>query len=139
MNQMNLTEIEIAPPTVVRAAGRDFAAALAETPQFIAFEQAYESLRHDTAAQQALSAYQTKMESLRALLMLNAVGDDERAELEQLTQDYLTRLCAGLHRRRSRTNRPLPKGRRDDLGSHWPQLRRCLRRILLWVMPCKKR
>lgn len=91
MNEVELTEIEIAPPSVVRSAGRDFAAALAETPHFQAFEQAYERLSHDATAQQALSAYRTKAESLRALLMLNAVGEDERVELERLKQAYVSR------------------------------------------------
>jgi len=89
MTYRELIEMEIALPTVVRAAGRNFAAALAETPQFQAFEQAYMALRHDAAAQEALSAYRTKNESLRALLMLNAVDAPERAELERLKNDYL--------------------------------------------------
>src|SRR5512143_3483929 len=88
-NQLN--EIEVASPAVVEAAGRDFAAALAETPQFKAFEQAYEALSHDAAAQQSLSAYQAKAQALRALLRLNAVGEAERAELERLRDDYLAR------------------------------------------------
>jgi cell fate (sporulation/competence/biofilm development) regulator YlbF (YheA/YmcA/DUF963 family) len=91
MTYTELNELESAPPSVIFAAARDFAAALAETPQFKAFEQAYEGLSHDTTAQQALSAYRDKAESLRALLMLNAVSETERAELERLKQDYLTR------------------------------------------------
>lgn len=91
MDEMELNEIEVAPPPVVRAAARDFAATLAETLQFKAFERAYEALSHDTAAQQALSTYRDKAESLRALLRLNAVSEAERAELERLKQDYLTR------------------------------------------------
>lgn len=91
MEPMTLNEIETAPRAVVLAAGREFATALAETTQFKAFELAYDALRRDVTAQQALAAYQTKAESLRALLMLSAVSDDERAELEQLQQAYLTR------------------------------------------------
>jgi cell fate (sporulation/competence/biofilm development) regulator YlbF (YheA/YmcA/DUF963 family) len=94
MDNTQLTESEIAPPSVVRSAGRDFAAALADTPQFKAFEKAYDAFTHDTAAQQAIAAYQAKVESLRALLVLNAVSESERAELEQLHQDYLT--CASV-------------------------------------------
>jgi cell fate (sporulation/competence/biofilm development) regulator YlbF (YheA/YmcA/DUF963 family) len=85
-----LNEIEIAPPTVVRAAGRDFAAALAETPQFKAFEQAYEALSRDATAQQAVSAYQAKVRALRTPLTLNAVSEPDRAELERLKNAYLT-------------------------------------------------
>lgn len=91
MDEIGLNEIEVASLSVVHAAGRDFAAALAETAQFKAFEQAHETLSRDVAAQQALSAYRDKAESLRALLMLNAVSEAERAELEQLKQNYLTR------------------------------------------------
>ncbi len=89
MTYPELNEMEIAPPAVVLDAGRDFAAALAETPQFMAFEQAYMALSHDTAAQQALSAYRDKADALRALLMLNAVDEAERAGLERLKNDYL--------------------------------------------------
>jgi len=91
MNDLVYDDIEIAPVEVVKRAAREFAAALAETQQFRAFEQAYEALSHDTTAQQALSAYRDKAESLRALLMLNAVSETERAEMERLKQDYLTR------------------------------------------------
>ena len=91
MDEIGLNEIEVASLSVVHAAGRDFAAALAETAQFKAFEQTYEALSHDVAAQQALSAYRGKAESLRALLMLNAVSETERGELEQLKQNYLAR------------------------------------------------
>jgi len=91
MNESELDDIDVAPPSVVKAAAHDFAAALAETPQFKAFEQAYEALNQDTAAHQSLSIYQEKVKSMRATLMLNAVSDAERAELEKLKNDYMTR------------------------------------------------
>lgn len=91
MENLVFDDIEIAPAEAVKSAARDFAASLSETPQFKAFETAYEALSHDTTAQQALSAYRDKAESLRAMLMLNAISEAERAELEQLKQDYLTR------------------------------------------------
>ncbi|MCX6036516.1 MAG: YlbF family regulator [Chloroflexi bacterium] len=91
MDEIGLNEIEVASLSVVHAAERDFAAALAETAQFKAFEQTYEALSHDTTAQQALSAYRDKVESLNVLLQLNAASENERAELERLRQDYLTR------------------------------------------------
>ena len=90
MGNLVFDDIEIAHVEVVKRAARDFAAALAETQQFKAFEQAYEILSHDAAAQQALSAYRAKAESLRALLMLSTVSEAERSELERLKQDYLT-------------------------------------------------
>lgn len=91
MDEMKLNEIEVASPSVVHAAGRDFAAALAETAQFKAFEQAHEALSQDFAAQQALTAYRDKANSLDVILKLNAATEAERAELERLRQDYLTR------------------------------------------------
>jgi len=91
MNDMELNDIEVASPSVVLVAARDFATAMSETPQFKAFEQAYEAFNNDVAAHQSLSAYQDKAKSLRAVLMLNAVSETERAELESLKNDYMTR------------------------------------------------
>jgi cell fate (sporulation/competence/biofilm development) regulator YlbF (YheA/YmcA/DUF963 family) len=68
----------------VDRAARDFAAAMSETPEFRAFEQAYVRFRDDRRAQEELRAFEEKQRSLQALLMLNAVGNDELAELERL-------------------------------------------------------
>ena len=97
MDNTQLTEIEIAPPSVVRSAGRNFAAALADTPQFKAFEQAHEAVTHDAAAQESIAAYQAKVESLRALLMLDAVSRI-RARRTGAAAAGLSdmRFCAGL-------------------------------------------
>ena len=84
MNDYDLNELELAPPEVVRQAARDFAAVLAETPQFKAYEEATDRLNHDPAAQQAIDAFQAKRESLQAMLLLNAVSDADRAELQRL-------------------------------------------------------
>jgi cell fate (sporulation/competence/biofilm development) regulator YlbF (YheA/YmcA/DUF963 family) len=65
-------DLETAPPSIVLKAARDFAAALAETSQFRAFEQAAERFRNDQTAQQAMTAYQEKQKDLRALIMLLA-------------------------------------------------------------------
>lgn len=86
---MKLNELEIAPATVVQQAARDFAAALAETPQFRAFEEATERLNQDEAAQRAMGAYQDKQQALQAVLMLNAVSVEERVELESLRKTFL--------------------------------------------------
>ena len=72
MNEFVFDDIEIAPPSVVKRTAHDFAAALAETPQFKTFEQAAERFRQDQVAQQAMQAYEEKQISWRALLMLNA-------------------------------------------------------------------
>ncbi len=84
MPDLDLNELELAPPEVVRQAARDFAVALAETSQFKAYEEAIDRLNHDTAAQQAIDAFQAKRESLQAMLLLNAVSDSDRAELQRM-------------------------------------------------------
>ena len=89
MTDTELNELDIATPAIVRAAARDFAVALAETPQFKTFEQVAERFRQDQAAQQALGAYQEKQISWRALLMLNALSTEQRAELESLQSAFV--------------------------------------------------
>ena len=84
MDDKVFDDIEIAPPSVVLSAARDFAAALAETPQFQALEAATECLNHDPAARQILQALEAKQQALEPLLLLNSVSVEERAELEQL-------------------------------------------------------
>jgi cell fate (sporulation/competence/biofilm development) regulator YlbF (YheA/YmcA/DUF963 family) len=82
-------EIEIAPPSVVLRAARDLAAVLAETPQFQSFEQAAGRFRQDRTAQQAMEAYQQKQVELRPLLMLKALSDEQRTELESLQNAFV--------------------------------------------------
>lgn len=84
-----LNDVEIAPPSVVLQAASDFAAALAETPQFINFDAAAERLSKDSAAQKAIQAFQAKQHSLQMMLRLNAVSPEDRMELERLQQAFL--------------------------------------------------
>ena len=84
MNDFSVNELAVAPPEVARQAARDFAVALAETPQFKAYEDAIDRLNHDAAAQQAIDAFQAKQESLQAMLQLNAVSEEDQAELQRL-------------------------------------------------------
>ena len=84
MSDFALNELEVAPPEVVIQSARDFAAALVETPQFQAFEAATDRLNNDSIAQHAMKAFQAKQETLKAMMMLNAVSAEEREELEQL-------------------------------------------------------
>jgi len=90
MEDTVLEDIEIASPSMVKQAARDFAAALAETPQFKAFEQTAYAFRQNQAAQLALQAYQQKQQSLRALLMLNALSAEQHDELERLESAFIT-------------------------------------------------
>jgi cell fate (sporulation/competence/biofilm development) regulator YlbF (YheA/YmcA/DUF963 family) len=94
--------------STVQDAIREFAAAVEGTSQFAAFEESGRALQNDQAAISAIHAYQSKQQSLQMMLMLNAVSEDERNELEQLrqavfdnptitgyvqAQDRLTALC----------------------------------------------
>jgi cell fate (sporulation/competence/biofilm development) regulator YlbF (YheA/YmcA/DUF963 family) len=74
----------------MRVAARAFAQALAESAEFQAFEQAGDRLYHDETAQHAIRAYQTKQQSLQAVLMLNAVSAEDKAKLERLRQAFLS-------------------------------------------------
>jgi cell fate (sporulation/competence/biofilm development) regulator YlbF (YheA/YmcA/DUF963 family) len=81
-------EIEIASTSIVKQAAHHFATALAETPQFKAFEQTAYAFNNDQAAQQAMQAYQQKQQSLRPLMMLNALSNAQREDLLQLQSDF---------------------------------------------------
>ena len=74
----------------VKRAVHDFAAALAETQQFKAFEQGAERFRQDQGAQEAMQAYQQKEQSLRVLLMLKEASAEQRADLDALYQAFVT-------------------------------------------------
>lgn len=90
MIREEISDIEIAPHSVVCQAACDFAAALVDTPQFINFEAAAERLNKDTVAQRAIEAFQSKQQSLQMMLMLNAVSPEDRVELERLRQAFLS-------------------------------------------------
>jgi cell fate (sporulation/competence/biofilm development) regulator YlbF (YheA/YmcA/DUF963 family) len=83
--------LEVATKDVVMQAARQFSEAFAESPQFQAFEQAYFKYRQDTEAQTALQEFQKKQASLKALLMLNAVSDQDRQELQRLQDLFFKR------------------------------------------------
>jgi cell fate (sporulation/competence/biofilm development) regulator YlbF (YheA/YmcA/DUF963 family) len=91
MTDETMDALEIAPAAVVKRAAHDFAAALAETPQFEAFGLAAEHFQNDQAAQESLRAFQEKQASLRALRMLNALSPEQQAELEALKKGFYGR------------------------------------------------
>lgn len=82
MNTM-LNALDTASVTVSQAA-RHLAAALAETAEFQAFEQASAQLRADPTTGQVIQAFQAKQQALQALLTLGAASAEEQAELAQL-------------------------------------------------------
>jgi cell fate (sporulation/competence/biofilm development) regulator YlbF (YheA/YmcA/DUF963 family) len=89
MDNKAINDIEVASPSVVKQAARNFASTLAETPEFKSFEQVAERFRKDQVAQQAMEAYKEKQMSWRALMMLNALSPEQRTELESLKNAFL--------------------------------------------------
>jgi cell fate (sporulation/competence/biofilm development) regulator YlbF (YheA/YmcA/DUF963 family) len=73
----------------VNIAAHAFAQALAESAEFLAFEQAAERLRQDETAQHSILAYQNKQQSLQMMLRLNAVSPQDQAEMEHLQKAFL--------------------------------------------------
>ncbi len=90
MQTITIPDLEMGLTGAVHQAARAFAAALAATPAFLAFEQAHDTLRGDEPVQRAGAAYQEKQQSLHMLLTLGAVGADEQAELARLRDAFFT-------------------------------------------------
>jgi cell fate (sporulation/competence/biofilm development) regulator YlbF (YheA/YmcA/DUF963 family) len=91
MSDKALNDIEVAPTSVVKQSARNFASLLAETAQFKTFQQAAERFRQDPAAQQSMKAFQQKQKDWRALIMLNALSPEQRAELDTLKNAFVSR------------------------------------------------
>lgn len=81
-------DLEVASKSVVMETARQFAERLSETPQFKAFEEALYAYRQDAEAQDALQAFQKKQSSLKAMLILNALSEKDRQELQQLQDRF---------------------------------------------------
>ena len=81
-------DVRIAEDQALEAAD-EFAAVLAGTPEFQAFEQAQLALRQDEAAQGAIRAFQAKQQALGWELRFGLVADPDRAELQRLQQAML--------------------------------------------------
>jgi cell fate (sporulation/competence/biofilm development) regulator YlbF (YheA/YmcA/DUF963 family) len=118
MTDMVLNDFDIAPPEVVQHAAHDFAAALAGTPQFRAYEQAAYAFQQDTDAQVALQAYQAKQQSLQMMLMLNSVSVEERDELTRLYQAFAGRPSFQAYVRSEADVRTLCQDAGDLLSRH---------------------
>lgn len=113
-----INELEIASPSVVRQAARNFAAALSETPQFKAYEELSMRLRQDKAAQQAIQTHQEKQQSLQTLLMLQAVPPQEAAELERLRKAFLSQPAVAAFLKAQEDLTVLCQSTADLLGQH---------------------
>lgn len=88
MDDTTWNELEVAPRSAVMSAAKQFAEAFAEMPEFRAFEQSYSNYRRDANAQKAIQEFQKKQASLRAMLMLNAVSDEDSKELQRLQDQF---------------------------------------------------
>jgi cell fate (sporulation/competence/biofilm development) regulator YlbF (YheA/YmcA/DUF963 family) len=86
MNQIATTSsptTDLAMTSEVRAAANAFAAALADTPEFRAFEERYSVFKHDRAAQDTTRLFQEKQHSLQTMQQLGML---EQAELDELNR-----------------------------------------------------
>lgn len=68
---------------------RQFAAVLAETPEYEAFDRAQARLRRDAVAQEAIRAFQQRQQSLRMTVMLGALSEADRNNLQHLQREML--------------------------------------------------
>ena len=88
MSDTTWNDLEVAPRSAVMQAAKQFSETLGDTPQFQEFEQSYFAFRQDTEAQNAIHEFQQKQASLKALLMLNAVSEEDQQELQRLGERF---------------------------------------------------
>ena len=93
METMWQTQERVMEPVVSQnealQAAREFAAVLAEMPGYQAFDQVQLRLRRDAAAQEAIRAFQERQQSLQWMLMLGALSEADRHELQRLQREML--------------------------------------------------
>lgn len=70
-------------------AAREFAAVLSETSEYQVFDQAQFRLRRDAAAQEAIRAFQQRRQSLQMMIMLGALSEADRHDLQRLQREML--------------------------------------------------
>lgn len=93
MTETTRDDAVVGSKLIVLQAARRFAETLAGSPQFREFEQSHFDYRQDTEAQSAIQAFQKKQASLKALLMLNAVDEEDRKELQRLQDQFCRQPC----------------------------------------------
>jgi len=93
METMWQTQERVMEPVVSRnealQAAREFAAVLAEMPGYQTFDQAQLRLRRDPAAQEAIRVFQERQQSLQMMLMLGALSEADRDNLQRLQREML--------------------------------------------------
>ncbi len=77
----------------VRLAAKTFAAALAESPEFQAFEDSAVAFKQDRAAQEAVRLFQEKQRSLQMMQKLNMLEQAELDELKRLRDAMMGQPC----------------------------------------------
>ena len=89
MNNLELNELEIASSEVVHQAARNFAAALAGSAEFQAFEAASEKMDNDPAAQAALNAFQAKQRQIKGTQSSRPITAEEQHDFMLVRQAFL--------------------------------------------------
>jgi len=86
-----------AEPSDVERAARRFAAALAETPTYRAFEEASVRFSDDEHARETYHAFQARQRELQPMIMLGAASEEQKAELDQMYDAFVSeRSASGL-------------------------------------------
>lgn len=88
MQETSVTDTRVSDGAILDAA-RELAAALAETPEYQAFDAAERQMRGDEAAQGAIRAFKEKQRSLGWQSQFGLVSDSERQELGRLQEAML--------------------------------------------------
>ncbi len=74
----------------VREAATTFAQALADTPEFRAFEEGFHAYQHDRASEDAGRRVEDKQRSLQRMQQLGVVEPSERDELNRLREAMMS-------------------------------------------------
>lgn len=82
------SDLEFAPKSVVKVSAKQFTKVLTTTPQYREFQESYQKFLEDEEAQEIFEALKRKQESLRMMMMLNAVDEADRIELEKLEKKF---------------------------------------------------
>lgn len=85
---MMKSDLEVSSKSVVKVSAKQFTQSLTETPQYRKFSKSYQKFMEDDDAQEIYNALRQKQESLRMMMMLNAVDEADQVELENLEKKF---------------------------------------------------
>lgn len=91
MQFTNSNDLEIAPNSVVIETARQLAEVMIDSKQYTEFERSYLLFREDNEAQKIIREFQAKQNSLRGLIQLNAVSEEDQKELQRLQTSFSQR------------------------------------------------